>query len=173
MSAFKLSASRIPTIVSSALSAFGPPDPAVWMYKQHKEYEPGILMPTRKNPVPALFTAATPKYDFCVSSNFNASSQQYRVLMEINHSTDFNAFYTADAPQGDPAFSGGRWGSGQPSMIWEAQAEFGSNANTTPFRLIGHGSPDGGSGDLYAISANITSVVDIIREAKLIRNQQR
>ena len=140
-----------------------------WMYRQNREFEPGILMPTRKQPLPGMYTSATPKRSFVMHSTLQNPGNMCRILIEVNHSTDFNSYFNKDANPGEPAYSGGGWGSGQPSVVYEAILDKSISSKSQTFKLIGHGSPDGSSGELFPITDKLDTALDIIAKATLER----
>lgn len=138
-----------------------------WMYRQNHEFEPGILMPTKKNPLPEFVTSATPKGRTSITRSIADSSKTYLVFLEINQSTDFNSFYSAHKKSGETGFNGGKWGSGQPSLIYSASIDPSSTSTDIYLRLMGHGSPDGSDAILHTDLSNITTATGIIKYAKL------
>jgi hypothetical protein len=140
-----------------------------WMHRQNVEFEPGILMPTRTHPLPKMYTSATPKHSFAMHSNLTGPDKSYRILMEVNHSTDFNSFFHKQILPGDEGYSGGSWGSGQPSVVYEAIVDKTSPVEQSDFKVIGHGSPDGSSGKLYPITNKLDTALTIISDAVVTR----
>jgi len=90
----------------------------------------------------------------------------YRVRAEVNHWADPNDRYAVGLPEDDPNQSGGRPGSGQPSLIWEGIVEIGADPNDCDLVVIGHGHPAGLDGEIDPDLTGLTtalSIVDTIR----------
>jgi hypothetical protein len=116
---------------------------------------------------PDAVTSATPKSGYSVKSGLPAQSGTVRVLLEVNHSTDFNRFYPRDAAPGTDQYSGGPWGSGQPSLVYGALVDVGVSGDTLELELLGHGSPTGEDGAIYADRAGLTSALQILQSVRV------
>lgn len=103
-------------------------------------------------------TGATPKEGYGIASR--VSRDEIRVFLEVNHSTDFNNRFPKEAPPESSGYSGGPWGSGQPSLIYGALLEGGGRV--VELELLGHGSPDGSNGGIHPTMTGITSARGII-----------
>jgi hypothetical protein len=93
------------------------------------------------------------------------------VYLEVNASTDFNAAYPADATPGASNYSGGEWGSGQPSLVYAVTVDTERSrqtGDTGRFRLAGHGSPDGSDGRLYPKLGGITTARSILESVEFV-----
>ena len=121
----------------------------------------------------AAITGATTETDFTKkwAMPTDLKTGTYIVKAEINHSKDFNEFYTEDAEQSDPNYSGGKMGSGQPSVIWKGKIRIGGEDQAVKLKKIGHGHPSGKDGEIYSNFDNIDSALDIVEsiEIKYIR----
>ena len=96
------------------------------------------------------------------------SAEGFYLYLEVNHSTDFNDAYPADARPGEPGYSGGAYGSGQPSVIYRAYVDLlNPEQSETVFRLIGHGSSDGSDGDVASNLDGIGTALEIVDEVRL------
>ena len=92
----------------------------------------------------------------------------YYLYLEVNHSTDFNDAYPANAQPGEPGYSGGPYGSGQPSLIYRAYVDRSDPGRSeTVFELIGHGSPDGSDGGIVPDLGGVTTALEIVNEVRL------
>jgi hypothetical protein len=107
-------------------------------------------------------SSATPKGSYSVESDLPEQSGRVRVLLEVNHSTDFNASYPEDVAPGVTGYSGGLWGSGQPSLIYGVSLATEKNGDTLELELLGHGSPAGEDGTVYPDLAGLTSALRIL-----------
>jgi hypothetical protein len=109
-------------------------------------------------------TAPTPKEGYRLL--VDAPSEDVRIFVEVNHSTDFNERYPKDAAEGSPGYSGGPWGSGQPSLVYTALLD--GSGGETPLELLGHGSPDGSDGEIRRTLEGITSAKEIVRAVRVV-----
>ncbi|MTI57389.1 DUF2271 domain-containing protein [Geosporobacter ferrireducens] len=110
---------------------------------------------------PDAITSATPKGNLELNTKLNTAKDQFVVLAEINMSTDFNEYYPKEAIQGDNNYSGGEFGSGQPSIIYAATINAADN-KTYELVPIGHSSPDGSNGNLYSDLTKLTTAKNIV-----------
>lgn len=63
-------------------------------------------------------TGATPRADFDVRLKEKAGLRHFYVMLEVNHSIDFDDRYSDDKKEGEPDYSGGPEGmDSQPSSI--------------------------------------------------------
>jgi hypothetical protein len=104
-------------------------------------------------------SSATPKgsVDIQINNGSLANGQEYNVYLEINHSFDYNNFWTENN-------SGVN---GQPSLIFHAKITAGIPGM---IRLIpiGHGSVDGLNGNIVKQLDSFTSAFTIIKDAYII-----
>ena len=80
----------------------------------------------------------------------------------MNHSADFNETYPESAKEGEPAYSGGRHGSGQPAVVYAADVDLSSGREQFEAVLVGHCSPDGSSGGIDPDISGLTSALRIV-----------
>jgi hypothetical protein len=138
-----------------------------WMYKQNMEFAPGVLMPTATNPLPKHITSATPKGAFQANTTM-PDKEKFYVVLEINQSTDFNDYYSKEKSKGSDGYSGGTWGSGQPSVIYRAQIDCSQpKPSAYQMKLVGHGSANGSDGNLNADLSRLTTAISIISSAEV------
>lgn len=135
-----------------------------WAHRRGVQYEDGLYMPTRKNPLPDAVTGATPSGNFDVKLSPASAVRKFVVKAEFNHSTDFNDFYPADAREGEANYTGGKGGSGQPAIVYQALIDLDSGQTEYTARLIGHSSPDGSNGNLYTDLSTLTTALHIVKE---------
>jgi hypothetical protein len=86
----------------------------------------------------------------------------YVVRAEINHSLDWNDTYREGAAETDPNWGGGRTGSGQPSLVWQATIEIGAKAADVKLKPFGHGHPSGATGDVTPDLKTLTTALHIV-----------
>ena len=104
-------------------------------------------------------TTATPKnsVEAKIDKNLLINGNTYNVFLEINHSFDYNDYWTKDN-------SGVN---GQPSLVYHTQFTAGVPCRT-PLVPIGHGSVDGSNGDIVNGLENFTSALSIVKNAYII-----
>lgn len=141
-----------------------------WMHKQNHNFDQGSLMPTKNNPLPELITSATPKKSVTIQSICDKQLRKFKILLEVNHSTDFNEYYSKNKTVGQIGFSGGAWGSGQPSIVYEADIDLNNQQREYVMKVIGSGCPDGSNGDLSNDLHSITTALSILKEARVFLN---
>jgi hypothetical protein len=135
-----------------------------WSHRRGVVYPDGLFMPTRENPVTDAITAASPGGDFYLKTTAPENPTKLVVLAEINNSADFNDAFPKDAPAGTPGYSGGAWGSGQPSIVWAATIDLSAGPGTYELTPVGHGSPDGADGSLTPDLSGLTTATDIVKK---------
>ncbi|HEY6530200.1 MAG TPA: hypothetical protein VIZ65_16045 [Cellvibrionaceae bacterium] len=108
------------------------------------------------------YAGATIQQSFLLSTRAKSPvAAPYRVRFEINQSFDFNDYYSSDRFPDDAIYSGNGY-SAQPSLIYEAVINPGSNQRYYPMQLIGRGHHSGQDGDIHADMNNMTTALEII-----------
>jgi len=186
---------RHPMKVMPLLTVRNPPQMAIWLEDADGAYVETILVTRRtgeqswrKAPVDDISgseitrpealpvwsargadasSTATPKSGFETRAAVDQPDDLV-IWLEVNHSTDFNSAYPVDARPGQAGYSGGLWGSGQPSLVYRADLEGETAAGQTELILVGHGSPDGTTGQVYSSLEGITDAKSIVRRAVAI-----
>lgn len=111
--------------------------------------------------LPTTVTSATPKAG--LDRHIPLSSNRAVLYVEVNHSTDFNAAYPKNAAPGTSGYSGGKMGSGQPSLVYRGEIDQHSGSGSCVLELIGHGSPDGREGNIDPDLSGITTAREIVQ----------
>lgn len=133
-----------------------------WCYSRGVKYEDGLYLPTQKEPLTDGISGATPRSSFDVKLHLTDKLKQFRIKVEINHSTDFNDYYPKSAQEGDANYSGGKEGSGQPAVVYSADIDLASGQKSFEATLLGHSSPDGSSGEINADLSTLTTALYIV-----------
>jgi len=109
-------------------------------------------------------TGATPRDSFVIAlaPREGAAERRFYLYAEFNQSTDFNDVYPEDAKEGETGYSGGKGGSGQPSILYRALVDLDAAADRFEFTVVGHGSPDGTDGSVVADLSTLTSALRIV-----------
>jgi hypothetical protein len=135
-----------------------------WAHTRGVQYADGLYLPTREDPLPDSITSASPKGSFILNTKMTEDLKQFRILVEINASLDFNEYFPKDAGVEEDNYSGGEWGSGQPALIYSAEIDFSLEKQSYELQLIGHSSPDGSNGNIYQYLAGLTTAEELVRK---------
>lgn len=138
-----------------------------WCYSRGVQYEDGLYLPTKKQPLTDGISGATPRGGFDVKINPAKGLKQFVVKVELNHSTDFNENYPKTAKEGNANYSGGKEGSGQPAVVYAATIDLNSGVKMYEAKLTGHSSPDGSDGKLYEDVSPLTTALHIVKSISI------
>ena len=133
-----------------------------WCYSRGVQYADGLYLPTKNEPLVDGISGATPRGGFSVKVTPNESLRKFLVKVEVNHSTDWNEAYPKSAKEGEPNYSGGKEGSGQPAVVYAALVDLESDRKEFEAELLGHSSPDGNSGRIYEDISELTTALHIV-----------
>lgn len=136
----------------------------VWCHSRGIQYSDGLYLPTKDKPITDGISGATPKGSYDVKLQSVGNLRQFIVKIEVNHSTDWNDNYPKNAKEGNADYSGGKGGSGQPAVIYSAILDLDSTQKQYTASIIGHSSPDGSNGEIYADLSSLTSALNIVKE---------
>ena len=121
----------------------------VWNYRQKNNTSPGDI---------DAASTATPKgsVEAKVNKTLLSDGNTYNVFFEINHSYDYNDYWTEEN-------SGVN---GQPSLVYHAQFTAGK-PGSIKLVPVGHGSVDGSTGTITNSLGSITTALDIVKQVTL------
>ncbi len=134
-----------------------------WSHKRGIEASDGLFVPLNGAPDLDAVSGATPTSNFIVKSKSNIDkNSDYRILVELNQSYDWNEYYTKDKFPNDKIYSGSGQ-VGQPSLIYATEINRIDLQSTKHkiMNLIGHGHHSGKNGKLYKDVSQITSAKNI------------
>ena len=119
----------------------------VWSYRQ------------KSADVPETVTSATRKKSFeaAINKNLLTDGNTYNVFLEVNHSFDYNDYWTMDN-------SGVN---GQPSLIYHTKFIAGQQGKF-PLIPIGHGSVDGNDGNIVRKLETLSTALNIIHNVSVV-----
>lgn len=133
-----------------------------WAHKRGVKASDGLFMPEPDNPVPDVYTGATPTTGFILNTRADKElPAEYRVLLEINQNWDWNRYWTNNKYPGDENYAM----SAQPAVVYEAiidGRESGGRISMTP---IGHSHYSGKTGDLFRDLSTLTTALEIVESA--------
>ena len=133
-----------------------------WCHRRGIVYDDGLLLPTKEKPLTDGVTGATPKNDKTIQVRLKGFNEPVVIKAEFNHSVDFNSFFPKNAAVGDTNYSGGKEGSGQPAIVYEATVFPGMTE--TELKIIGYSSPDGADGNIHTDLEKLTTAKSIVKK---------
>lgn len=140
----------------------------LWMHKRNIKDEHGVLLPSEKAPLTDGITGATPKGDQRILFQMVSGIEQFKIVLEINQSTDFNEFWPENAAESDEKWSGGKEGSGQPALVYSVMVNI-NEPGPWILELEGRSSADGTDGDIYSDTSGHTTSKKILGSAIVTR----
>ena len=135
-----------------------------WAHKRGIKYNDGLYLPTKDNPLADAVTSATPIKSFKLSSKIEAKKKEVIIKAEINHSSDFNDYYNKNIDPGSEYYGGGRWGSGQPAVIYAKKLNLTGDEQKHSLEMVGHSSPSGMNGKVYSDISKLTTAKRIVED---------
>ena len=135
-----------------------------WCHQRGVVYDDGLYLPTKSQPLVDGMTGATPRETFDVRLVNKKGLRHFYVMVEVNHSIDFNERYSEYIKEGEPNYSGGSEGSGQPALVYRAEVNLDSAKTRYDAVLIGRSSADGTDGKLYEDLSGMTSALSIVKQ---------
>jgi hypothetical protein len=142
----------------------------VWLHKRSEALNVPLL-PDSTHPVLDGYTGATPKGNFVIKSDKDASlPHKVRILMEINQPWDWNEYWT-NSLYDDPDYRT----SCQPSLIYAVSIDLDKPEAEYYLNPIGHGQYAGKDGKLYTDLRTMTTALKIIDHVsvKLVNLQEK
>lgn len=134
----------------------------VFLHKNRDVSQSDSLIPDGDNAIVDAFSGATMTQSFLLTSTLKEEiATPFKIRLEINNSFDFNDYYSSDRFPDDAVYSGNGY-SAQPSLIYEAIVENGSNTTVFPMKLIGRGHHSGQDGEIYTDLKNMTTALELI-----------
>jgi len=136
----------------------------VWSHAQGNQYDDGLYLPTKKEPLADAYTGATPKGSFTANLQADEQPRQFIIKCEFNHSVDFTEDFPKSAKEGDANYTGGKLGSGQPAVVYQVVVDLDSNEKEFKGEFLGHSSIDGSDGNIYPDVSKLTTALKIVKE---------
>ncbi|BBN82202.1 hypothetical protein PA25_21870 [Pseudoalteromonas sp. A25] len=134
----------------------------VFLHQLGVQASNGYFLPTDNKLVVDGFSGATMTDNFIYSIQLsNALTGKYRIRFEINHSFDYNSYYSSDRFPDDPIYSGDGY-TAQPSLIYQAELDFDQPNKLQQMQLIGHGHHSGKNGNVHSDLSNFTSALELV-----------
>ncbi|RZQ51200.1 hypothetical protein C1E23_20820 [Pseudoalteromonas phenolica] len=134
----------------------------VFLHQLGVQADNGFYVPTDSKLAIDGYTGATMEDNFIYSVQLPGQLKgKYRVRFEINHSFDFNEFYSSDRFPEDPVYSGSGF-SAQPSVIYQAIVDFDNAETLAQMFVVGRGHHSGQNGELYGDLENLTTALELV-----------
>ncbi|MCK4258917.1 MAG: hypothetical protein KAX49_08065 [Halanaerobiales bacterium] len=133
----------------------------IWSHKRGVKSSDGYYMPAKDNQLPDAVTGATPNESFSKVWKMpeDVKSGTYVLRAEFNHSYDYNDNYAKDDIEGDV--------SGEPSILWEVEIEFGDEESKVLMQPVGHGHRTGENGEIYRELDSLSTAISIIESIEV------
>jgi hypothetical protein len=131
-----------------------------WAHQRNLVNEFGTVLPTPAHPVVDGITGATPQGSFVLHLRTATPLQgTYRVLLELNQSWDWNAFWYNDRFPADPEYKT----SSQPALVYSVEVTVPSAGGAYALKPIGHSHYSGADGSLNPDLSTLTTALQIAR----------
>ncbi len=122
----------------------------------------GYYVPTDSQLEIDGYSGATMMENFIYSIQLPAKlTGKYRVRFEVNHSFDYNTYYSSDRFPDDAIYSGDGF-SAQPSVVYQAIIDFDKPNELNQMTLVGRGHHSGRNGELYKDLNNLTTALQLV-----------
>lgn len=134
----------------------------VWAHRFGSRSERGNFVPVNERVVADGYTGATLIDNFLLHATTEKPLPKVVVIkFEINHSFDWNEYYSEDRFPNDAVYSGsGRVG--QPSVIYQAQIDLDKPEKYYVLRLAGRGHHSGKDGEIHQDVENLTTALELV-----------
>lgn len=130
-----------------------------WGHKYGFKAEDGFYLPTPENPVVDAYTGATPTSEFILKSKSDKElPKQFRILLEINQSWDWNEYWTNNKYPDDKEYKT----SSQPALVFAVDIDLSTNQNEYVMKPIGHSHYSGKTGELFTDLSTLTTALEIV-----------
>jgi len=131
-----------------------------WAHKRGIKGDDGLFMPSKNNPIPDIYTGATPSGNFEVRTRFDEIPPKiFRILFEINQTWDWNEYWTNNKYPDDDEYKT----SCQPALVYLAEIDMDNLKETYEMKVIGHSHFSGKTGELFTDLSTITTALDIAK----------
>jgi len=126
-----------------------------WAHKRGIRADDGLFIPSKNNPIPDIYTGATPSGDFEIKTRFdNSPAEKFRILFEINQTWDWNEYWTNNKYPDDDEYKT----SCQPSLVYMTEIDLDNLQESYEMKVIGHSHYSGKTGELNRNSKNRNSI---------------
>jgi hypothetical protein len=135
-----------------------------WGHKRGIMADDGYYIPTPDNPVPDAITGPTPPGNFVLESKTSVIvPAEFKILLEINQSWDWNEYWTNNKYPEDINYKT----SSQPALVYEADIDLNTTVKEYQMAPIGHSHYSGLDGSLDPDLSTITTALNIVSSIKV------
>lgn len=135
-----------------------------WSHKRNIINRDSIYAPTPENPVSDAVSGATPAGSFILNSSAKEKlPEQFRLLMEINQTWDWNEYWTNNKYPEDKNYKT----SAQPSIVYETTISQKDTRKEYFLQAVGHGHYSGNDGELYKDISTLSTALSIADQIKV------
>lgn len=131
-----------------------------WGHKRGVKSSDGLYLPSPQAPLPDAITGATPKTSFIVKSILKPNLKQFKVLMEINQTWDWNQYWHNNRFPDDEEYKT----SSQPALVYMADIDLTNGNKTFELKPVGHSHPSGKTGELFTDISTLTTALNIAKK---------
>lgn len=132
-----------------------------WSHQRGVQYEDGLFIPTPNHPMPDAVTGPTPKGSFRLHTQIPQTDlRQFRILLEINQSWDWNHFWHNNKFPDDANYKT----SSQPAVVYEALVDLDAQNLVLDLKPIGHSHWSGKTGELFTDLKTLTTALNIVKQ---------
>ena len=137
-----------------------------WARKRNVLEDDGLYVPTPKTAIVDAYTGPTPQNSFRIKAKADKPlSMNFKVMLEINQSFDYNDFWNKTRFPGDREYAA----SAQPSLIYASDIIDPTNPKDSYFmKVIGHGHFNGSDGKLFSDLEGHSTALNIVKSLKII-----
>jgi hypothetical protein len=128
-----------------------------WSHKRGVRSADGLLVPKPDEPLPDAVTGATPTGSFTLNTNLPGTPRQFRLLMEINQTWDWNNYWHNNRFPDDEEYKT----SCQPALVYAVDIDLGKGSGRLELKPIGHSHYSGRTGELFPDISTLTTALRI------------
>jgi hypothetical protein len=133
----------------------------VWRHRIGVREDAASPQLTRHVPIPDVVSSATPVDNTYLVARARSMHRRFAVLLEVNSSFDYNAYYNKDAFPNDPGYADSG-NPAQPSVVYRALIDTASPSRFTVMTPVGHGHPGGADGRIDPDLSHLTTALHIL-----------
>ena len=135
-----------------------------WGHKRGYQGKDGYYIPDPENPMPDAVTGPTPTGNFTLKSRATSENlKQFRILLEINQSWDWNSYWTNSKYPDDLNYKT----SSQPAIVYSAVIDLTMGIKEYTLAPMGHSHYSGADGSLNPDLSTLTTAKQIVESITL------
>lgn len=135
-----------------------------WLHRRELAKSASAQLPSSQNPVPDVYTGATPAASFVLKTTpFEKLPSKFKLLVEVNQPWDWNEYWNNSRFEDDPNYHS----SAQPSADYAVNIDLADDFAVYHLNPVGHGHYAGADGKLYTNISTLTTALDIFESITL------